>query len=197
MYLRNFNQNPVRHEKERVKCAPAFYCNPKKIFSLTAILAIFFLAIFIFPEGAQATTETFTSSTTWVAPAGVTSVTAEVWGGGGGGGGTIITTRGSVGGGGGAYSKKNTITVVPLSSYTVTVGAGGAGGTNAVGVTGGDSYFCNSTTNCASISGTAVQAGAKGGAGGLYQELHPPEARLDLAWEIQLVLAEMVGGRQI
>ncbi len=35
-----------------------------------------------------------------------------------------------------------------------------------MGTVGGDTYFCNSTSNCASISGSAVQVGAKGGAGG-------------------------------
>ncbi|MBK7696895.1 MAG: hypothetical protein IPI30_22055 [Saprospiraceae bacterium] len=43
-------------------------------------------------------TETFTSSTTWTVPAGVTSITVKVWGAGGGGG----YSKGS-GGGGGAY----------------------------------------------------------------------------------------------
>ena len=49
--------------------------------------------------------ETFTTSTTWTAPTGVTSVTAEVWGGGGGGGGMNASTDGG-GGGGGAYSQQ-------------------------------------------------------------------------------------------
>ena len=51
-------------------------------------------------------TETFNSSTTWTAPAGVTSVQVDVWGGGGGGAGEDGTQAGG-GGGGGAYSSKN------------------------------------------------------------------------------------------
>ena len=74
-------------------------------------------------------TETFTTSTTWTAPTGVTSVTAEVWGGGGGGGGQNLASDGGGGGGGGAYSKQTTITVVPATGYTVTVGGAGTGNT--------------------------------------------------------------------
>jgi len=49
------------------------------------------------------TTETFTTSTTWTAPTGVTSVTAEVWGGGGGGGGGGENATTDGGGGGCLY----------------------------------------------------------------------------------------------
>jgi hypothetical protein len=63
------------------------------------------------------------------------------------------------GGGGGAYSR-STIAVTPGLSYTVTVGAGGAGGTFGVagghGSAGGDTWF--------STSGTVMAKG--GGAGG-------------------------------
>jgi len=60
---------------------------------------------------------------TWVAPTGVTSVSAVVVGGGGGG----ASSRGAGGGGGGlAYANNKTVT--PGSSYTVTVASGGAGG---------------------------------------------------------------------
>ena len=45
-------------------------------------------------------TQTFTSSGSWTAPAGVTSVTVECWGGGGGGGGKT-TGKGGDGGTGG------------------------------------------------------------------------------------------------
>ena len=109
------------------------------------------------------TTDTFTASTTWTAPTGVTSVTAEVWGGGGGGGGQNLATDGGGGGGGGAYSKQTAITVVPGNSYTVTVGAAGAGGTSGCGTTGGDSSFVNISTVL-----------AKGGVGGCNSTGTPP-----------------------
>ncbi|MBK9320293.1 MAG: hypothetical protein IPM91_16845 [Bacteroidetes bacterium] len=47
------------------------------------------------------TSQTYSSSSTWVAPAGVTSITVECWGGGGKGGSTIFNGAETGGGGGG------------------------------------------------------------------------------------------------
>ena len=72
----------------------------------------------------NAASTTITTTGTWTAPVGVTSVTVEAWGGGGAGGG-VTRTSGTVNGGGGAggaYAKGN-VTVVPNTIYTVTVGA--------------------------------------------------------------------------
>lgn len=106
------------------------------------------------------TEQIFTSSGTWTAPPGVTSVTVECWGGGGGGGSYSVGMGGN-GGGGGAYSKANSVSVTPGVTYTVTVGNGGAGGDTALGSTigsdGGDSWF--------STTGTVL---AKGGTGANY-----------------------------
>jgi hypothetical protein len=68
--------------------------------------------------------QTFTSSTTWICPPGVTSVEALVVAGGGPGG-------GDQGGGGGAggLSYISSFAVTAGTSYTVTVGAGGTGTT--------------------------------------------------------------------
>jgi hypothetical protein len=68
--------------------------------------------------------EVFTSTTTWTAPAGVTTVTVFVIGGGGGGvrAGSATAAGGNGGMGSGQY------TVTPGTSYTITVGTGGAGG---------------------------------------------------------------------
>lgn len=113
---------------------------------------------------AEAVVDTYTSSTTWTAPPGVTTVTAEVWGGGGGGGGQNLASDGGGGGGGGAYSKKTNITVVPNTGYTVTVGAAGTGNSGCTASTaGGDSWF-NST-------GTVL---AKGGSPGACSTGTPP-----------------------
>lgn len=76
----------------------------------------------------------FTSSGTWVCPAGVFSAEFLVVGGGGGGGSagneanasTVVCGAG--GGGGGVVI--TTIPTTPGSSYTVTIGAGGAGNTS-------------------------------------------------------------------
>lgn len=95
---------------------------------------------------AYAVTDTYTVSGSWQAPAGITSVTVEVWGGGGGGGGQNDTADGGGGGGGGAYSKKTNISVTPLADYTVTVGAAGAGGTGACGAVGGETWFIDAAT---------------------------------------------------
>lgn len=73
----------------------------------------------------------------WTAPAGVTSVSVVAVGGGGGGGPGTINGKG---GGGGALAYLNNIPVIPGSSYTVVVGAGGSFNGN-----GGESYFIDST----------------------------------------------------
>jgi hypothetical protein len=74
------------------------------------------------------TTTQFTTvgSTTWTAPAGVTSVEYLVVGGGGGSGGGYDTGGG--GGGGGGMVRKGTLSVTPGDVYNITVGDGGAGG---------------------------------------------------------------------
>jgi hypothetical protein len=111
-----------------------------------------------------ATTDTYTATGSWTAPAGVTSVDVEVWGAGGGGGGVSFSPKG-FGGGGGAYSKKNSYAVTPGNSYTVTVGTGGsaaAGGGSTSGGNGGDSWF--------STSGTVLAKGGLGGIGNMQTE---------------------------
>lgn len=125
--------------------------------------------------------ELFNSNGSWVAPAGVTTVYATIVGGGGGGGGAASTTYDSAavaaaggGGGGGAYICYP-ITVTPLSTYTVTVGAGGTAGntSGSAGGNGGDSTFGGVTGgggaggNGAIVTGpTGICVWASGGAGG-------------------------------
>jgi hypothetical protein len=86
----------------------------------------------------------FNSSTTWTAPAGVSSVNYLVVAAGGGGG-----NLAGGGGGAGGY-RASTLSVTSGTTYTVTIGAGGASATQ-----GGSSVF-------SSITSTG------GGAGGLY-----------------------------
>ena len=98
---------------------------------------------------------TFDSSGTWICPAGVTSVSAECWGGGGpGGNGTGFRIFSGIGGGGagGAYAR-STISVTPGTSYTVTVGAQLASGSN-----GNPSWFGSAST-------VFAEGGAKGNSG--------------------------------
>jgi len=111
---------------------------------ILAVLASFFIAFNSFCQ----TTVDFTASGTFAKPAGITTMTVQVWGGGGAGG----AGNGSFGGGGGGYSQ-NTFTVPSAASnYTVIVGAGGS----ATGGAGGNS----------SVTGASVSISANGGAGG-------------------------------
>ena len=136
---------------------------------IAVVFAICFAtAGFLFSlNSAYAVTDTYTSSGTWTAPAGVTSVTAEVWGGGGAGGGQNQNSDGGGGGGGGAYSIKSAITVIPGNNYTITVGTGGLGVASSCGGGGGDSWFVNTATIL-----------AKGGIGGCPSTGTPPQGGL-------------------
>jgi hypothetical protein len=84
---------------------------------------------------------TITTTGTWICPAGVNKITVECWGGGGSGGGAYAQCVGG-GGAGGSYVT-NTLAVTPLTSYTLTVGAGGVQTTNngANGTNGGSTTF--------------------------------------------------------
>ncbi|MFH0891862.1 MAG: DUF2341 domain-containing protein [Candidatus Falkowbacteria bacterium] len=70
----------------------------------------------------------FTSSDTFDVPAGVTSITAKVWGAGGGGGGCDNDPADGGNGGGGGFIT-GTITVTPGETLNIDVGTGGSGGT--------------------------------------------------------------------
>ena len=116
----------------------------------------------------------------WVVPPCVTQVTVQVWGGGGGGG--AVWSRFSptdnssfsaeactaAGGGGGGGFASRTYNVVPGDSYTIVVGAGGAGGT----VNGSGNYRANDGSNGgnSTFSGPATMGPgtltANGGTGG-------------------------------
>ena len=115
-------------------------------------------------------------ATTWTAPTGVTSVSVVAIGGGGGGTGGSASTSG---GGGGALGWKNSIPVVPGTSYNIQVGSGGAiGAYGGNGTAGGESYFQLSTGPVQADGGSggqqtytnrvpAVYIGDGGGNGGL------------------------------
>jgi hypothetical protein len=98
-------------------------------------------------------------TTSWTAPEGVTSVEVLVVAGGGGG----HTIGGGGGGGGVVYNPS--FAVIPGSSYSVTVGNGGAvytGGNEADGFPGGNSIF---STITAAGGGRSGGPGGSGGGG--------------------------------
>jgi hypothetical protein len=81
--------------------------------------------------------------------------TIEAYGGGGGG-----ANAGA--GGGGAYSAITNGSLTPGATITLNSGIAGSVAPS----DGADSWLCNSTSNCSSITGSAVIVGAKGGVRG-------------------------------
>jgi hypothetical protein len=143
----------------------------KNIYTNTKFLFLLLVSILTMDAFSQVTVP-FTTSGTWVCPAGVTTIQFEAYGAGGGSGGgnNASNKRGGGGGGGGAYALHNAVTVVPGTTYTITVGTGGTAGTTAVnggngglsrGVFGGLTITANG-----GIGGQRFNAGAAGGAGG-------------------------------
>jgi hypothetical protein len=88
-------------------------------------------------------TQVITASTVWLCPTGVTRVRATVVGGGGG----SATNGGDTWPGANGGVAIGVYTVVPGTSYSITVGIGGAGGlaTPTSGTTSSFSTFCSAT----------------------------------------------------
>lgn len=131
----------------------------------TPVMTLTPYALVLYSASSGQTVKTFSSSTTWTAPAGITSAKVECWGSGAGGG-----SASGGGGGGGEYAAENTNTVVPGDIYTVTVagaGAGGAGGGSNNGTAGGTSSFSgtSATTVTAHGGGAGLASGASGAGG--------------------------------
>ena len=105
------------------------------------------------------------ATTSWTAPAGVTEVSVQAWGGGASGGGSehYYYGVGAGGGGGGGGFSSGPVPVTPGSSYTATVGTGGAAvATNGYGNPGLTSSF----TGDNGTGGTPVTVKAGGGRAG-------------------------------
>jgi hypothetical protein len=102
----------------------------------------------------------FTSSGTFVVPAGVTSISVVCVGGGSAGYGYYDTNdeNASAGGGGGALAYKNNLPVSPGQGYTVTVGAGSSSF-----AAGGDSIFYHPN---ATVKGGGAPLGTYGQSSG-------------------------------
>ena len=121
----------------------------------------------------------FTSPGTWTAPAGVTTAFITMIGGGASGRATGGKLSNSAGGGGGGQIYGAVASVVPGTSYPVTVGGGGAGGTGTGGTfpgnPGGSSSVAGYTVTGGGISGgspsgnpgsSGAGSGYPGGGGG-------------------------------
>ena len=144
-----------------------FKRNIQRIFGLLVVLAIngLFLNNSLL---AQKTDTLKVGTTTWLCPAGVYSLQVECWGGGGSGGGGASGGTGKAGGGGagGSYVKNTSVTVVPGTTYTVTVGTGGApGGTSSTipSNPGGKTIFAiNATDSVIAVGGLGGKWGSSG-----------------------------------
>lgn len=135
----------------------------------TLILAFILISVASFAQ----TRVAFFTTTTYIPPAGITTIKVGATGGGGGGGGAATVTTAAGGGGGGAYAENPSLAVTPGTSYAVIVGGGGQGGTNgANGEDGTASTFDASRVVAAGGKGgrgattTTVGAGGTGGASG-------------------------------
>jgi fibronectin-binding autotransporter adhesin len=145
-----------------------------KLYLLTIATFIFF------QTKSQTQSQTFTTTGTWVAPCGVTTVTVQCWGGGAGGGYGSGQVQGGTGGDGGQYIEELNAFVQPGYTYSFTIGAGGDGGTPSGtgpggldGQSGGTTTFylpvpaqTPSSLSAAGGGQTPFSGGADGGIGG-------------------------------
>jgi hypothetical protein len=117
----------------------------------------------------------FTSSGTWVAPAGVTSVSVLLVGGGDGGYYTFNTRCDDFGCindfryfiyNGGDLRYSNNVSVTPGQSYTITVGAGGIGARNGGGTSAQTSSAFGINAGTGGANSTGISSTILGGNGG-------------------------------
>jgi hypothetical protein len=129
----------------------------------------------VFPDGSRQTyaafgrTRAYYSSNVFVVPSDCTRARVRVWGAGAGGGGN--DDFGSAGGGGGGGYAEGIVTLVPGTTVPVTVGLGGAGGSNSAvslndGNSGGSSSFGVYISATGGLGGLGTVGGGTGTGGG-------------------------------
>ena len=154
------SQNSVFRTNTTYRSLPRF--NKAIIFS--ALLGLTFLlgAESVFGQCVTLQTITATGSGTFTVPAGVTSITVEVWGAGGAGGRANGNPSAGGGGSGGGYVSRTFTGVSGNLNYFI-----GQGGDGASGGIGASSWFQTSTTLLA-VGGNGagiITASSTGGAG--------------------------------
>lgn len=134
-------------------------------------LTVFALAIFgwlsALTSGQSQTITTPLTNTaanqSWTTPSCVYEITVEVWGAGGGGGHSSNGGQATGGGGGGAYVR-SVLQVAPGQVFDYRVGAGGLGTPG--NISGGNSWFLNTSTLFAQGGRGVSNNTTPGGAGG-------------------------------
>jgi hypothetical protein len=113
--------------------------------------------------------ETFTSTTNWTAPSGVTSLANLLVVAGGGSAGSMQTNWGPGGGGAGGYLAPTSVAVTPGTTYTMTVG-GRAGNSSAIGytATAGGYGGADAENSSAPYPNRTGGNGGSGGGGGSF-----------------------------
>jgi hypothetical protein len=124
----------------------------------------------------------FSSSTTWVCPAGVTQITVELWGAGGGGVycSQNLTLYAGPSGGTGGYNRA-TLQVTPGQSYAIQIGIGGGRDVNSNGVAGGLTTFDNLLS---AQAGGGARSGGCGGTGAATAGTNGARTNWPYGWNI-------------
>nr|WP_294775004.1 LamG-like jellyroll fold domain-containing protein [uncultured Flavobacterium sp.] len=134
-------------------------------------IVITIIALFVISFGYTQSQIMYSTSGTFTAPTGVSSIQVEAYGAGGGGGyGGTSNKDGGGGGGGGGYSKNTSVAVTAGTTYTITIGAKGTGATSSAspnGVNGGNTSAIFGATTVIAYGGVGGFGYSNGGAGGV------------------------------